>query len=297
VTEQAAVSLPGVATFRSHAMATRNMQGAGRWWILALLAVALAAMLLPFALAFINAIKTPADYASHGPLALPQSFTLAALANFWTHVDFTRKLVNSTVFSGSVSVCAVLLSLLNAYAIGIGKVRGGRIVLVLLLLGIVIPQESLIYPLYYLAKSVGLFDSLLSVIIIFSVLHSAFGTYLLAAVLTAFPREILEAAEMDGASKWQVLWLVVVPILRPTLAVLATFFFVWTWNEFLLPLILLASNDSQTVSVALGVLNGQYVSDPTTTAAAALLGIAPTIVFFLIFQRTLTRGVVVGAIK
>ena len=121
--------------------------------------------------------------------------------------------------------------------------------------------------------------------------------YLLASVLTAFPREIIEAAHIDGASRWQVLWLVVVPVLRPTLAVLATFFFIWTWNEFLLPLVLLVSNDNQTVAVALGVLKGQYTSDPTRIAAASLLGISPTVLFFLIFQRTLTRGVVVGAIK
>ena len=148
-----------------------------------------------------------------------------------------------------------------------------------------------------MAKLVGLFDSRLFVIIVFSVLQSAFGTYLLASVMTTFPREILESARMDGASPWQILWLIVFPILRPTLAVLAVFFFIWTWNEFLLPLVLLVSNDNQTVSVAMGVLNGQYVSDPTTTAAAALLGIAPTLLFFLIFQRTLTKGIVAGAVK
>jgi raffinose/stachyose/melibiose transport system permease protein len=251
----------------------------------------------PFMLAFANAIKTPADYAAHGPLGVPHSFTLEALGKFWDHVDFTRKLINSTVLSGCVAIFGVLLSLLNAYAIGIGKVRGGGVLLVLLLIGIMIPQEALVYPLYLMSKSVGLFDSLLACIIVFTVLQSAFGTYLLASVLSAFPREIIEAARVDGANSWQILWLVVVPILRPTLAVLATFFFIWTWNEFLLPLILLVSNDNQTVSVARGVLNGQYVSDPTTTAAAALLGMSPTIVFFLIFQRTLTRGVVVGAIK
>jgi raffinose/stachyose/melibiose transport system permease protein len=86
-------------------------------------------------------------------------------------------------------------------------------------------------------------------------------------------------------------------VLRPTLAVLATFFFIWTWNEFLLPLVLLVSNDRQTVSVAMGVLSGQFVSDETAKAAASLLGMAPTVIFFLIFQRTLTRGVVVGAVK
>ena len=233
----------------------------------------------------------------HGPLALPQSFDLSALINFWNEVDFTRKLANSVLISVCVAVFAVTLSLLNAYAIGIGKIRGGKAILILLLMGIMVPQESIVYPIYYMAKATGLYDTILSVIIIFSVLQSAFGTYLLSAVLGAFPREIVEAAEIDGANRWQVLWYVIIPVLRPTLMVLATFFFIWTWNEFLLPLVLLISNNNQTVSVAMGVLQGQYVSEPTSIAAASLLGIAPTVIFFIIFQRTLTRGVVAGAIK
>ncbi len=271
--------------------------GLTRWVVLGLLVGLLALMLAPIALAVINAVKTAADYAARGPMALPRSFDLSGLRDFWSHVNFPLKLWNSLLLSGCAAVFGVLLSLLNAYAIGIGRVRAGRGILVLILMGIMIPQESLVYPLYYLTKSVGLFDSLWSVIIIFTVLQAAFGTYLLASVLSEFPRELLEAARVDGANRWQILWQVVFPILRPTLAVLATFFFIWTWNEFLLPLVLLASNDHQTISVAMGVLSGQYVSDPTTTAAAALLGILPTLIFFLIFQRTLTRGITVGAVK
>ncbi|WP_127902246.1 carbohydrate ABC transporter permease [Solirhodobacter olei] len=272
-------------------------RGAGRWIVLGLLILFLLLMLAPLVLAAMNAVKTAADYAARGPLALPHSFTIAGLKAFWVHANFPRKLLNSLLLSGAAAVFGTALSLFNAYAIGIGRIRGGRALLVLILLGIMIPQESLVYPLYYMAKAAGLFDSLWSVIIIFTVLQSAFGTYLLSAVMQEFPHELLEAARVDGATRWQILRLIVLPILRPTLAVLATFFFIWTWNEFLLPLVLLASNDTQTISVAMGVLSGQYVSDPTTTAAASLLGIAPTILFFLIFQRTLTKGVIVGAVK
>ena len=87
------------------------------------------------------------------------------------------------------------------------------------------------------------------------------------------------------------------PVLRPTLMVIATFFFIWTWNEFLIPLVFLVSNSHQTVSVAMGLTRGQNLFDPVLQAAASLMGITPTIIFFLIFQRTLTRGVVVGAVK
>jgi raffinose/stachyose/melibiose transport system permease protein len=280
-----------------HPTSPRRNRGPGSWIVFAALFALLVIFVSPFFLAAGNAIKTPADYAAHGSISLPQSFSLDALVAFWRNVDFTRKLINSVVLSGCVAVFGTLLSMLNAYAIGIGRIKGGGVLLVLLLIGLMIPQDALDYPLYIMATPTHTFDTLLSCIIVFSVLQSTFGTYLLSSVLSAFPAEIIEAAKVDGANSWQVLWFIVVPVLQPTLAVLGTFFFIWTWNEFLLPLVLLISNNNQTVSVAMGVLNGQFVSSPTSTAAAALLGMAPTVIFFLIFQRTLTRGVTVGAIK
>jgi raffinose/stachyose/melibiose transport system permease protein len=275
----------------------RRQRGIGRWFVLGLVVLGLLATLFPFFLTVINAIKSSAEYAANGPLALPRGIDLVQLQKFWDLSDFSRKLLNSAIISGCVAVFGVILSTLNAYAIGIGKVRGSRAILVILLLGIMVPQESIVYPLYYMAKAVGIYDTQLAVIIVFAVLQSAFGTYLLSSVLGSFPREIIEAADIDGANRWQVLWYVVIPVLRPTLTVIGTFFFIWTWNEFLIPLVLLVSNNNQTVSVAMGLTRGQNLSDPVLQAAASLLGIAPTIIFFLIFQRTLTRGVAVGAVK
>ena len=146
-------------------------------------------------------------------------------------------------------------------------------------------------------KEVGLYDNVWAVIIIFTVIQSAFGTYLLSSVYGTFPKEILEAAALDGASRWTTLWRVIVPISRPTLSVLVIFFFIWTWNEFLIPLTFLVSNENQTVPVAITVLQGDRLMDVTTTSASALLGVIPTIIFFIIFQRTLTRGITAGAVK
>ena len=182
------------------------------------------AMLAPFGIITLNAFKTPAEYAANGPLSLPDGLYLDGITGFWQRVDYGQKLANSLLISGSVAVLAVGLSVLNAYALGIGRIRGRWWVLVLFLMANTLPQESLAYPLYYLSKQVGLYDTRLSMIIVFTVIQTAFGTYLLASVLSAFPPEILEAARIDGANKWQVLWRVVVPVARPTLAVLLT------WN-------------------------------------------------------------------
>ncbi|HSS03153.1 MAG TPA: carbohydrate ABC transporter permease [Kofleriaceae bacterium] len=274
----------------------RGHRWLGRAVVVAL-AIALLLMLAPFLVVAINAVKTPSDYAEHGPIAWPRTLDLTRIVDFWQRVDFTRKLINSLVVSGAVAVLGVALSVMNAYALGIGKLRGRGWFLFFFLAANLIPQEALVYPLYYLSKLVHLYDSLTVLIIIFTVIQGAFGTYLLASVYDQFPRELVDAAEVDGAGRWRILIRIVVPLSWQTLSVLFAFFFIWTWNEFFLPLVFLISNDHQTVSVALGVLQGQRFMDATTTSASALIGILPAILFFLLFQRTLIRGVTAGALK
>jgi raffinose/stachyose/melibiose transport system permease protein len=268
-----------------------------RHGVLIALALLLGLTLAPFLVVALNAVKTPSDYAQHGPIALPRALDLTSIVEFWHRVDFTRKLINSFVVSGAVAVFGVALSVMNAYALGIGKLRGRSWFLFFFLAANLIPQEALVYPLYYLSKLVHLYDSLTVLIIIFTVIQGAFGTYLLSSVYDHFPRELIEAAEVDGAGRWRILVRIVVPLSWQTLSVLFAFFFIWTWNEFFLPLVFLISNDNQTVSVALGVLQGQRFMDATTTSASALIGILPALLFFLIFQRTLIRGVTAGAVK
>ncbi|MDN4479212.1 carbohydrate ABC transporter permease [Demequina lignilytica] len=267
------------------------------WVILGGFVVLSLAMLSPIVLAVINSVKTSEEYARNGPLALPEGFDLSGLTEFWVSVDFTNKLLNSVLISVGVAALGVVLSLLTAYGLGVGRVRGRFWILALFMVAFTLPQEALVYPLYFMSKNVGLYDSQLAVIIIIGVLQAAFGTYLLSSVLSSVPDEVLEAARVDGAGRFRILTQIVTPLVRPTLMVLGAFFFVWTWNEFFIPLVLLPSGRNQTVSVALGSLFGQYTSDPVTTAAAAVVGILPALVFFILFQRTLMRGVNMGAVK
>jgi raffinose/stachyose/melibiose transport system permease protein len=267
------------------------------WLMLAFVVVAAILIIAPFYLILVNSFKSPADYSNGGPLSLPTSFYFDGIANFWNRVNFPEKIWNSIFISGMVAVLAVLISVLNAFAIGIGRIKGRSWIVLLFLLANLLPQEALLYPLYYMFKAVGLYNNVWSVIIIFTVIQAAFGTYLLSAVYGTFPKEVLEAAAIDGATRWQILWRVIFPISRPTLSVLLIFFFIWTWNEFLIPLTFLVSNANQTVPVAISVLQGDRLMDVTTTSASALLGLLPTLIFFLIFQRTLTRGITAGAVK
>ncbi len=264
---------------------------------LAAMIILVAITLYPVVMIALNAFKSPQDYASHGPMSFPTSFYTQGLIDFWNRVTFEKKLLNSALISSSVAIFGVILSLLNAFALGIGKIKGKAFLLVIFLLGNFLPQEALVYPLYYFAKALHLYDTKLVVIIVFTVIQSAFGTYLLTSVFSEFPKELIEAAIIDGASKSQILSRIVMPLSMPTLSVLFVFYFIWTWNEFFLPLILLISSSNQTVPIAIATLQGQFNMDVTTSAASALLGVLPCLIFFLLFQRTLTRGITAGSIK
>lgn len=275
----------------------RHHRGATRWVVLVAVGIGAVLMVVPFALMVMNAFKSPADYSSGSPLSLPTEIYTDGLAYFWQRVNFPVKLWNSVWTSALVAVAATFLSLFNAYAIGVGRIKGRAWIIAVFMIANMLPQEGLIYPLFMMAQEMGLTDNPWSIVIIFTVIQSAFGTYLLASVLGTFPRALLEAAELDGASRWQILWKVVYPIVRPTMSVLMIFFFIWTWNEFFIPLVMLTSNDNQTVPIALSSLQGDRMLDVPTLNAGALVSLVPTFLFFLFFQRTLTRGVTAGAVK
>ncbi len=270
---------------------------AARYFSLIMLAVLLLMVLFPLGVITLNSFKTEDEYFNNGPLSPPEHVSLDNIRAVWERLDYTIKLRNSFLISITTAFAGVILSLLNAYALGIGRIRGRMFFLVFFIIAITLPHEALAYPLYYMFKEAGLYDSKRAVIIIFAVLHSAFGTYLLSSVFSAFPRELLEAALIDGCNKVQMLYRIVVPISMPSLSVLFVFFFIWTWNEFFLPLIFLLSNDNQTVPLAVAMFQGQRGAAATFQSTASLLGVLPCIIFFIVFQRTLAKGITAGSVK
>ncbi|WP_336629711.1 MULTISPECIES: carbohydrate ABC transporter permease [unclassified Microbacterium] len=267
-------------------------------WVMLGVAVLVAIiMAAPFLLLVLNAFKTSADYSTHGPLAWPTTFTFDAFTAYLNRVNFPLALWNSVLSSAVIAFAGTGLALLASYAIGIGRIKAHTAVTAILLIATMVPHEALIYPLFYGAQATRTLNTVWSIVIVFTILYAAFGTYILSSVMSTFPREVLEAASIDGAGHWRILWRVVFPIVRPTLSVLVVFIFIWSWNEFYIPLILLADPASQTVPIALSTLRGQHSIDITVVNAGSLLSLIPTLVFFLIFQRTISRGVTAGAVK
>ena len=267
-------------------------------WVILIACVLFAILILsPLFLMVLNAFKTSQDYTQNGPLSLPHELYFGGLVNFWKATDFPIKFWNSLWISVVSALLSVVLSLFNAYALGIGRVRGSSVIIALFMILTMLPGEGFIYPLFYMFNAVGMGNSQWTIVIICGIINMAFGTYLLSSVMSTFPKELLEAAQIDGAGRWRTLRDVVFPIMKSNCAVLFIFFFIWTWNEFYFTLILLVSGDTQTIPLAIASLQGDRIMDVPTINAGSLISLIPAFVFFLIFQRTLTKGITAGAVK
>lgn len=267
-------------------------------WVILIACVLFAILILsPLFLMVLNAFKTSQDYTQNGPLSLPHELYFGGLVNFWKATDFPIKFWNSLWISVVPALLSVVLSLFNAYALGIGRVRGSSVIIALFMILTMLPGEGFIYPLFYMFNAVGMGNSQWTIVIICGIINMAFGTYLLSSVMSTFPKELLEAAQIDGAGRWRTLRDVVFPIMKSNCAVLFIFFFIWTWNEFYFTLIFLVSGDTQTIPLAIASLQGDRIMDVPTINAGSLISLIPAFVFFLIFQRTLTKGITAGAVK
>jgi raffinose/stachyose/melibiose transport system permease protein len=254
-------------------------------------------MIFPLIMIVLTSFKTDSEYYTNGPLALPKSIDLTMLSYTWKSTNYPRLLINSATIAAFSSLIAVGLSILTAYAIGIGKIKGRAVILFFFMMAMTLPAESLIYPAYYLFKAINLYDNVLPVILLQAALSASFGTYLLTSVFTSFDKSIIESAMIDGCNKLQILTHILFPLNLPAIGVLLVFFFVGSWNDFFLPLIMLISSKNYTVPVAMAMARSEHNVTITLQSSAALLGIIPCVIFFILFQRSLTRGLTAGSIK
>jgi len=192
---------------------------------------------------------------------------------------------------------ALIFATLAGYALGNLRVRGGRFLFLFLILGLTIPFEALIIPLYYEMKGLGVLNTQWAVILPLIGLYMPFSVVWMRAHFLGVPTELSEAARVDGATTFQEFWRIQMPLARPALSALAILLFLWTWNQFLLPVVLIADPLNRTVAGSLTFFQGQYSSSIPLLNAGALIIIVPTIVVFIIFQRQFIRALLQGAVK
>jgi raffinose/stachyose/melibiose transport system permease protein len=230
--------------------------------------------------------------------ALPDQLSFDTFQDAWELGGFDRGLLNSFIVAASVALVTAVVSTLAGYAFGAMRFRGADLLFYLLLVGLIFPYEATVIPLYYFFKDFGLTDSYWALILPQIGLSIPFGTFWMRAFFRATPDSLVQASRLDGASSFTTLWRVLLPQAKPALTTLIVLVFMWTWNEFLLALVMIQSDELRTAPLGLALFAGATRSqDPTLTAAAAVLVALPIVIVYVFLQRSFIRGMFSGAVK
>lgn len=215
----------------------------------------------------------------------------------WNVADITPLLKSSIIYVLAVVPIAALFATMAGYALGQLKIPGGGALLLLFVFGLTLPREATIVPLYYQIRDLGLLNTRLGLILVLIGGFMPFAVFWMRAHFLTMPKELSEAASVDGANAWQSFIKIQVPLAVPAISSMCLLLFLWTWNTFLQAIVLIEDPSKRTMAGALQNFVGQYSTDVVLLNAGSLLIMAPTIVVFLFFQRHFVKAMISGAIK
>lgn len=215
----------------------------------------------------------------------------------WQVANVTPLLISSALLVILVVPVAAFLATLAGYALGQLRVPGATLVMLLLMLGLTLPKEATIIPLYYQLRDAGLLNTRIGLALVLIGTFMPFAVYWMRAHFLSVPGELSEAAQLDGAGTWRNFVHIQLPLALPAIASMCILLFLWTWNTFLQALVLIDDPSQRTMAGALQNFVGQYSTDVVLLNAGALLIMAPTVVVFLVLQRHFIKAMVAGAVK
>lgn len=222
---------------------------------------------------------------------------LGNYAEAWRLGGFGEYMITSVEVAALVVSVATVASILTGYAFGTMRFRGSSVLFHLFIFGLMIPAEAIVIPLFFDLRTLGLTDTIWAIALPQIAQSIAFGTFWMRAQFRAMPVELIEAGALDGASARAVLWRILVPIARPAVVTLVVLLFMWTWNEFLIPLVMAPAGELRTAPLSLAMFKGQYTSATALMAAAAVLVALPVVVLFVTLQRYFIQGMAEGAVR
>jgi raffinose/stachyose/melibiose transport system permease protein len=260
----------------------------------AVLAVASAIALVPLLGVLDMALSSPDE--TGGTLSIG-SLHFGNFKTVWTLGQLSQGLATSFFISISATTLTVLLAVPAGYALASFKIRFRAFLFIVLLSGLMLPNESLIIPLFFDLRSVGLGDTTWSVVMVETALSLAFGTFWMRAFFLDAPSGLVEAARIDGANSFTILTRILAPLAVPQILALVVLVFVWTWNDLLVPLVLLSGGRTTTAPMALAIFQGQHATNYAYLSAAAILTAFPVVLVYIALQRSFSRGIVSGAIR
>lgn len=260
-----------------------------------LLTVLMAGTLLPFLSIFTTALY-PSNTIPSG-LGWPDQPQWGNFVEAFQVANMLTLLTSSSFIVLAVVPVALLISTMAAFAIGQLRIPGSGFLLVLFVFGLTLPFGGIIVPLYYLERELGIYNTRLAIVLPLIALYMPFAVFWMRAHFVGVSPEISEAAKVDGASTWALFWRIHLPLARAPLASLGILMAVWTWNQFLLALVLVEDPAQRTMAGALGAFQGHYATNVPLLCAGTVLILIPTLVVFVLFQRQIIAALLQGAVK
>jgi multiple sugar transport system permease protein len=248
--------------------------------------------IFPFVWMLATSLKSTDEVFSTGASFLGSRLAWSNYSTAWTVIPFARIIVNSFVVAIGGSLLTTTVSLLSAYAFARLRFRYRDRLFLLFLGTLVLPHEVLVIPLYIMMNKLGLVNSLFALIVPFA--FGAFGAFLIRQFLLTLPMEYEEAARIDGAGSFRILWSIILPLVQAPLAVVGVFSFIDYWGSFLWPLIVINDNTQATIPLGLSMFSGERGTDWGPLMAASTLAVLPSLIIVIALQKQLIKGVSMG---
>lgn len=253
------------------------------------------AILLPIIWMVFTAFKPEVDIVAYPPSLFPRALTLEHFVDIWDSIPFARLYLNTIIFAGGVTIFSLLFDSMTGYALARLEFRGKNVVFVVIMILLMVPFQVTLIPLYDLLDSVGLAGTMPGMIV--PRMTNAFGIFFMRQFYLSLPRDLEEAARVDGASEWRIFSRIITPLARPALLTLGLFHFQYNWNDLLWPLIMSKDIESATLPAGLSMFVGQHVVEYGLLMAGSVLALAPVVVFFLIIQKSFVAGIATTGMK
>lgn len=263
------------------------------YFILTLLAVF---ALFPLVILLMNSVKTTAEIARN-PFGPPIQARFMNYPDAWEQGNYAQTLSNSALLTVGTISCVLVLAGLAAFALARLNLKGGNLIAFYFLIGTSVPPQLFIVPLFFMWRQLGLVNTHLGLIIIYTALFSPFATYLLRSYMVALPEEFVEAARIDGASNLQVFRWVILPLSYPGFMTAGLVVGLAVWNEFLFAITFLQTPELKPVSTSLYAFQQRFGRDWGLTSAGSVIMVIPVIVLFLFLQRRFIEGLTQGGLK
>lgn len=262
-------------------------------WVL--LGVGVVVAIIPFIWMVSGSFRTEADLYSAPESLIPTEWTFGGYERIWSELPFLRVVANSFLFAGLTTLLCLLFDSMCAYALARLDFRGRRIAFWLVIATLMVPAQVTLIPVFVELFHLGWLNTYQGLIVPRAT--SAFGIFMLRQFFLSIPKELDEAARIDGAGHFRIYWQIILPLAKPALATLAVLHFMNLWNDLLWPLVVTSSTEMRTLPAALTLFGGQHVNDHAVLLAGAVISLLPLAIAFLLAQRFFVQGVAATGLK